>query len=162
MGNGFLCCSTGLPVSRTVLPSSPQGLLTPSNDCFPFRNGIFLDKSISCGSSLTLWQISDFSSFFPASLWSHKTRPSSVCAGNTGTTHSRRPSLLWADVQGLTPWARVRLSLVEVLGLSSWDFSGYFFWLLSCPSSWLSSSPVPVLEGGSGGGFRVTRNTHPS
>lgn len=133
MGNGLLCCSTGLPMSLTVLLSSPWGLLTPSNDCFPFRNGIFLDKSISCGSSLTLWQISDFSSVFPASLWSHNTHSSSLSAGDAGTTGSQQPSgsELTPSPQGCLGKGQ---SLVEALGLCSQDFGRYFFWMLSCSS----------------------------
>lgn len=156
MGNGLLCCSTGLPMSLTVLLSSPWGLLTPSNDCFPFRNGIFLDKSISCGSSLTLWQISDFSSVFPASLWSHNTPSSSLSAGDAETTGSQQPPWFWAYTQLRVawgrgdPWLRPWVWVVRTLdGISSG----------CCPAPpGLSSSPLPMLEGG--GGFKVTKNRH--
>lgn len=121
-------------MSLTVLLSSPRGLLTPSSDCFPFRNGIFLDKRISCSSSPTLWQISDFSSVSPASFPGH-TKPSPAAWAQEMQEPRAPSSLLCSE---LTPSSQnprgVGTSLVETLGPSSWGCSEYFFWLLSSPS----------------------------
>lgn len=143
MGNGLLCCSTGLPVSLTVLLSSPRGLLTPSNDCFPFRNGIFLDKSISCSSSPTLC----FLIRVHASLSGHIKPTQQPEPSNAGAMCSQLPSLFRADTQ--RPGARRRGDPWLRLGLRGWDFGPF--------PPWPSSSPLPMLEGV---GFKVTPNTH--
>lgn len=148
MGNGLLCCSTGLPVSLTVLLSSPRGLLTPSNDCFPFRNGIFLDKSISCSSSPTLWQISDSSRASLASLPGHiNPTPAASPEMRDHTLPALRPGLTpGAGLEGGTWW---RLSLrVGAAGN---------LLLRGCPFPPCSPAPSALLEGG---GLKVSQNMH--
>lgn len=146
VGNGLLCCSIGLPVSLTVLLSSPRGLLTPSNDCFPFRNGIFLDKSISHSSSPTLWQSSEFSSVSFTSFSGH-IKPSPAAWAQEMQEPRAPSSLLCSE---LTPSTQgpcgVGTPLVETLGPSSWDCSEYFFLLLSSPS--LAMHPPSASVGG--------------
>lgn len=134
-------------MSLTVLLSSPRGLLTPSNDCFPFRNGIFLVESISCGSSPTLRQISDFSSVFPASLRSHKAQPSPAARAQ----ETRQPQRLPAAFSALlTPRLRAprpgQRGPCWGWGLSSWDYSGRFFYCGPVPPR-LSKLPSASVRG---------------